>query len=275
MTDPSNHLFWITSRAAGSAALVTASVSVGIGLMMGGRLVKGAGRGGDLRALHEALSLATLAAIAVHGIALLGDSFLRPSIVDIAVPFAGRYRPFWTGIGVAAGWALAALGLSYYARARIGQQRWRKLHRLTAVAWLLGVVHSLTAGTDAGTTWFVIMCAACAIPVAVLLLARLAAGADAPAARPAPASGGPARTPATARRTAATAAPARTGPAVPRAAAMPPPARPSTAPARTGPAVPLATATAPLPPTTARTAPIARRGTIARPNRRVGMPAGD
>ena len=59
----------------------------------------------DAKALHEALSLATLVAIAVHGAALLGDHFLHPTLLDISVPFTGGYRPFWTGLGIAAGWA--------------------------------------------------------------------------------------------------------------------------------------------------------------------------
>src|SRR5206468_871759 len=80
------HLLWITSRAAGTAALLTSSVSVGVGLLMGRNLLKG--RKLDLRITHEALSLATIIAIVIHAVALLGDSFFRPSIADITVPFA-------------------------------------------------------------------------------------------------------------------------------------------------------------------------------------------
>src|SRR5437870_2938965 len=127
-TDASPHLFWITSRAAGAAALVLASLSVCLGLLMATRLLKRAG-GPDLRVAHEALSLATMAAIAVHGLALLGDHYLHPSLADIAVPFASGYKTVWTTLGIVSGWALVALGVSYYARARIGQQRWRTLHR--------------------------------------------------------------------------------------------------------------------------------------------------
>ena len=36
MTSVAPHLFWITSRAAGSAALVLSSVGVSLGLLMGG-----------------------------------------------------------------------------------------------------------------------------------------------------------------------------------------------------------------------------------------------
>ena len=55
-------LFWVTSRAAGTAALVLASLAVGIGLLSSSR---GGGRIAELRPLHEALSLATLAALVV------------------------------------------------------------------------------------------------------------------------------------------------------------------------------------------------------------------
>lgn len=170
------HLFWITSRAAGTAALVLSSLAVAAGILIGARGGALRGFGGDTKALHEALSLATLVAVAVHGVALLGDHYLHPSILDIAVPFTGAYRPLWTGIGIVAGWGLAALGLSYYARASIGQSRWRSLHRFTALFWLFGIAHSLGAGTDASQIWFLLMLAAPAAPALVLLLGRLSRG---------------------------------------------------------------------------------------------------
>ena len=164
------HLFWIASRAAGIAALLLSSAAVGVGLTMGGRMVKG--RGLDLRAAHEALSLATLIAIVVHAAALLGDSYLDASVLDITVPFASGYKEPWMSIGIVAGWALIALGASYYFRARIGVARWKRLHRWTALAWLAGIVHSLGEGTDAGTTWFLVCTAVAVVPALVLLVVR-------------------------------------------------------------------------------------------------------
>ena len=41
------------------------------------------------------------------------------------------YRPVYTGLGIVAGYLAAALGLSFYARRRIGAKLWRKLHRAT------------------------------------------------------------------------------------------------------------------------------------------------
>ncbi|MEA2253316.1 MAG: hypothetical protein QOG70_3558 [Solirubrobacteraceae bacterium] len=173
------HLFWITSRAAGTAALLLSSAAVALGLTMGRRLVKG--RGPDLRAVHEALSLATIATIVVHAVALLGDSFLHPSVTDIAVPFASGYRRGWTTVGIVSGWMTLLLGLSFYVRSRIGQARWRRLHRFTALAWVLGLVHALGEGTDAGQIWFLAATAIVALPAAALLVTRWVGTSSAPA----------------------------------------------------------------------------------------------
>jgi sulfoxide reductase heme-binding subunit YedZ len=165
------HIFWIISRAAGSAALVLSSLSVCLGLSMGGRLVKGHGL--DLRITHEALSLATMAALLVHGLSLLGDSYLHPTVFDIAVPFVSDYKTAWMSMGIVAGWAMLLLGLSYYFRDRIGRSRWRVLHRFTALAWMFGLAHSLGEGSDAGQTWFLMMMAAVTVPALALLVTRV------------------------------------------------------------------------------------------------------
>jgi methionine sulfoxide reductase heme-binding subunit len=164
------HLFWITSRAAGGAAMLLASASVAVGLMMSSK--RKASNKRDLRAIHEALSLTTLAMVAMHGLSLLGDGFFHPGLGGIAIPFAGSYRPIWTGIGIIAGYGLAVLGLTYYLRDRIGAVRWRRLHRLTAAFWLLALLHTLLAGSDAAQLWFLAIGGAVAIPAALLLALR-------------------------------------------------------------------------------------------------------
>jgi sulfoxide reductase heme-binding subunit YedZ len=59
------------------------------------------------------------------------------------------YRPLWTGLGVIAFYCLAAFGLSFYQRRRIGARRWRSAHRFASAAFVLGTIHALMAGTDA------------------------------------------------------------------------------------------------------------------------------
>src|SRR3954468_12189331 len=97
-----DHRFWITSRAAGTAALLLSSVAVCVGLLFGGKLVKGRP---DLRQPHEALSLATIAALVEQPVSLLGYSFLSPSLADISIPFVSSYQRGWTTLGIVAGWA--------------------------------------------------------------------------------------------------------------------------------------------------------------------------
>jgi methionine sulfoxide reductase heme-binding subunit len=162
--------WWEATRAAGSVALVASSLSVCVGLVMSAKLIKG--RRNDLRTIHEALSLATLVALAVHALTLLADSFFHPTIFDVTIPFVSGYKQPWTSLGIVSGWALAILGLSYYARDRIGQERWRRLHRWTALAWLGGLFHALGTGTDSGRGWFLAMIAIVAVPAVVLLVGR-------------------------------------------------------------------------------------------------------
>lgn len=169
----SQHLFWITARAAGTAALASASISVAVGLLMSRR--PGAERM-PLKAAHETLSLVTLALIGVHGATLLGDTYLDPGPAGLTIPFVMPYRPLWTALGIIAAYGLAVLGLTYYARSRIGASRWKRLHRFTALFWVLGIGHAIGAGTDAGEPWFLVGMGCAIVPAAILLAGRLARG---------------------------------------------------------------------------------------------------
>ena len=164
------HAFWITSRAAGIAALLASTAAVALGLLMSTRLRRSA----DFRPLHETLSLTTMVVLTVHALALLGDSYLKPSLADVTIPFVSGYMRLWTTLGIVGGWMMILLGLAYYVRGRIGPARWRSLHRFTALAWALAVVHTLGEGTDAGAAWFVLPMLALALPTAALLVRRVA-----------------------------------------------------------------------------------------------------
>ena len=148
-----DHLWWIASRASGLVALALITASVVLGLMMSGRIMRKPGRARTMVALHEQLALGGLLAIAIHGVTLLGDAFLHPGLCGITIPGGIDYRPLWTGFGIAGGYLAGALGLSFYARKRIGPRLWRRAHRLTIVVYGMAVVHTLGAGTDASTPW--------------------------------------------------------------------------------------------------------------------------
>ncbi len=168
-----SQIFWMLGRGSGTAAMVLAGLAVTAGLL--------AGRNKPLRLkgitekkeLHEALSLATIVAIIAHGAFLALDPWLEAGIAGVLVPFNMDYRPFFSGIGVIAAWGLVVLGLSYYARTWIGVSRWRIAHRFTALFWILGLVHTFGAGTDAWQPWLWIPVALSSGPALVLLVMTL------------------------------------------------------------------------------------------------------
>ncbi len=174
MEDFGTQIFWMLGRGTGVAAIVLAGLSVTFGLL--------AGRDRPLRLkaltekkeFHEALSMATIVAIIAHGLFLFLDPWLSAGVSGILVPFTMDYRPFFSGLGIIAGYGMVLLGLSYYARKWIGASRWRIAHRFVALFWILGLVHTFGAGTDAGELWLQIPVALTSIPALVLLVATMA-----------------------------------------------------------------------------------------------------
>ncbi|MEA2180342.1 MAG: hypothetical protein QOG77_3639 [Solirubrobacteraceae bacterium] len=171
-TDPIDHLFWLASRSAGVLAWLLLSASMIIGLSM---VTKVAPRSltPRLRVAHERIALVSLVALAAHGLLLLGDSFLRPSLLDLVIPFGIDHARLWTGLGTIAGYVTAALSLSYYARKRLGARRWRNAHRWIPIAWLLGAAHVIGAGTDIGDLWMQVPFALTIGAVLALLVVRV------------------------------------------------------------------------------------------------------
>jgi len=170
------HGWWLASRASGLVALVLVTISVGIGLMMAGKVMRRPGLSRKLMAIHEQTALAGLIAIAVHGITLLGDPWLNPGVTGVTVPFAMNFHTAFTGLGIIAGYLAMALGLSYYARRRIGAKLWRKAHRATVVVYALGLVHALGAGSDASAPWFRWWVILTTPPIAGLFVYRVLSG---------------------------------------------------------------------------------------------------
>jgi sulfoxide reductase heme-binding subunit YedZ len=171
---------WITSRAAGIGALLLASLSMALGLLMSSPALRLRVPRVELRALHEALALGTLALVAVHGLALLADPVLKAGVAGVLVPFAAPYRPLATAAGQLAGMGLAALGLTYYLRRRMGPARWRAAHRFIPAFWGLAVIHGLTVGTDTSSPWLLGAIAPPVLAAGTLLAVRISEHAEGP-----------------------------------------------------------------------------------------------
>jgi ferredoxin-NADP reductase len=171
--DPAEFGWWLASRAAGVVALLCITVSVGVGLAMAGRVSRRPQLARTLLSVHQQTALVGLVAIAVHGITLLGDRFLSPSLGDVTLPFTSDYEPLWTGLGLTGGWLAAILGLSYWIRDRIGPGLWRRLHRATILVYVLSVAHTLGAGTDASEPWMLGLLVGTGAPILFLFVIRV------------------------------------------------------------------------------------------------------
>lgn len=178
--DPSPSLYWLSSRAAGTAALVLASLAVLVGALRAGGFagsdVHGSRRRLELAIIHEALGLAVIAALLIHGLVLLGDNFVKQDIADIAIPFVGPVEPVPNGIGIIAGYVFMVLSLTYYVRDRIGDARWTAVHRFTVLAWVAAFVHTLGEGTDKDETWYRAVIFLPAVAAVIVLAMRLRPG---------------------------------------------------------------------------------------------------
>jgi methionine sulfoxide reductase heme-binding subunit len=171
--DPTQQVFWFASRAFGITAMVLLGISVAVGLAMSGRLARRPGLPAKLKHFHESAMLVTLGLIVAHAGLLLFDGYLRPGLAGITLPFALGYRPAFTGIGIIAGWLAMILGLSFYARKRIGVKTWRFMHRFTIIVYLLALGHVVGAGTDARSWWMVAMLTALTTPIVFAFTFRM------------------------------------------------------------------------------------------------------
>jgi sulfoxide reductase heme-binding subunit YedZ len=180
---PLQYLWWLVSRASGILALVLISVSVVLGLAMAAKVLRCATLKRAVMGLHEYLAMTGLAAIGVHGLALLGDHWLKPGWRGIIIPFALSYRPGFTGLGIIAGYLAVLVGPSFYLRRRIGARRWRTVHRATLLVWVLSAVHTLGSGSDGSTSWLRALVLAPVAPVVYLLVVRALGSERRPAAR--------------------------------------------------------------------------------------------
>jgi DMSO/TMAO reductase YedYZ heme-binding membrane subunit len=76
-------------------------------------------------------------------------------------------------VGIIAAYAALLFGPSFYLRRRIGVRRWRKVHSLLMVAWLMSGVHTLGAGSDGRKLWLEAIVAAPVVPIVYLLVLRV------------------------------------------------------------------------------------------------------
>lgn len=164
---------WYAARAGGLVAYLLLSASVAVGLLLSGRAKLKQWPRFALEDVHRFLGVLAGAFIVLHGGALLVDRFMPFSLTQLLLPGTASYRPLAVALGVVAAELLAAVAVTNHYRKQISHRVWRRLHYLNFAVWGLALVHGLTAGTDARTTWALLLYAGSAWLVLALLVHRM------------------------------------------------------------------------------------------------------
>jgi sulfoxide reductase heme-binding subunit YedZ len=163
---------WLVARAAGLVAFGILTLSTWLGLGMSTRLL-GPRFQGRLLGWHRTLAWTGLGMIGLHVAALMADPVLGFGLPAVLIPFASPWRPAAVAAGVVAGWLVLMLVVSFRMRSRIGQRGWRRLHYASFAAFLLALIHALTAGTDLAGLAGPVVATIAGGPVLWLVLVRI------------------------------------------------------------------------------------------------------
>ena len=141
---------WYFTRAAGTVAYLLMAGSTIWGLLLSTKLIKESVPAALALTMHNMLSWLAIVLAGLHAVALLFDNYYTYTLADLAIPFLGPYRPVWVGLGVIGLYIMLLTSISFSFRKQIGQKRWRQLHYLTFIAFVLVTIHGVFAGTDSG-----------------------------------------------------------------------------------------------------------------------------
>lgn len=160
---------WYFIRATGTAAYFLLYLSVITGLYSQVRKKRKQKLNGTLF-LHESLSNWSLILVFGHLGFLLIDSYLKFHWTELLIPFSTTYKPFAMALGTLALYFLVITVFTSKARKKIGYQRWRKLHALNPILYILVTVHGLLIGTDFQGTFLAVVNLAPLAGMGVMLL---------------------------------------------------------------------------------------------------------
>jgi len=125
--------------------------------------------------LHRQISLLVLGLVLVHAVATACDA-MGDNLLTAFVPFQEKYQPVvWSfDLGIFALYLALLVGPTYYARRWVGAKRWRIIHRLAGIVYLLALWHTLLIGDDvAHYSWVHPLIWLLQIPLLLLLAERM------------------------------------------------------------------------------------------------------
>ncbi|MGH1493028.1 MAG: ferric reductase-like transmembrane domain-containing protein [Acidimicrobiales bacterium] len=148
-------LWWYVARSGGIVALVLTGLAVIWGLALSTKVMAGAPAPKWLLALHRWLGGLSVTFTGIHIAALVADSYVHFGLIDLLVPFASDWKPGAVAWGIVSMYLLLAVQISSMMMKRIPRKWWKLIHMSSWLLFWSGLVHGITAGTDAANPLYV------------------------------------------------------------------------------------------------------------------------
>jgi sulfoxide reductase heme-binding subunit YedZ len=164
---------WFLNRGTGFVLLGLLTLTVVAGILAtrgraGGRVPRFL-----TQTVHRDLGLVTVAALTVHVVSAVVDSYVDIRWWQAFLPVGATYQPLWLGLGALALDLVAVVVLTSLLRHRLPHRLWLVLHLSTYAVWAVAVVHGLGIGTDTGSGFATATYLACAACVGLAVVVRL------------------------------------------------------------------------------------------------------
>ena len=147
-------VWWYVARSGGIVALVLIAATVLWGLLLSSKYLRGGPKPKGLLDLHRFLAGLAVVFTGFHLLGLYLDSYVTFSLTDLFVPFAADWRPAAVAAGVISFWLLVAVQATSLLMKHLPRSLWKWVHLSSYALLVLGLVHGITAGTDASSWWF-------------------------------------------------------------------------------------------------------------------------
>jgi predicted ferric reductase len=168
-------LWWWVARSGGIVALVLTGLAVIWGLALSTKVMQGTPTPKWLLSLHRWLGGLSVTFTGVHVAALVLDSYVHFGVAEILVPFASDWKPGAVAWGVVSMYLLVAVQLTSLMMRRIPRTWWKRVHMTSWVLFWTGLIHGVTAGTDASHPLYVAVTALMTLLVVFLTTFRILA----------------------------------------------------------------------------------------------------
>jgi predicted ferric reductase len=140
---------WVAARALGVTAYLLLTLEVAAGVWLSHPRNSGDPRTSRIVfPWHELLSVFTGAFLTLHIVLLAVDPYAGVDWIGAFVPGFSQFRPVPVAIGSVALYALIITAVTAKWTRLLPAGWWLKIHRVTALVWLMAWVHGVTAGTD-------------------------------------------------------------------------------------------------------------------------------